>query len=157
MEILLTCLLGSLLLGQLGGITLWPGVTVYIHDMIVTIMLLAGTISFVRRKKIMRPVLFAPVIAFLTAGLVSLIINLFRFSLPQIGEASLYLFRFAAYACLYFVIIVDGQLQSLFVITRLFWFGVGIALIGFIQYVWYPELRNLSYLGWDPHYLRLFS
>lgn len=34
-----------------------------------------------------------------------------------------------------------------------------IMLIGFsvIQYFFYPDLRNLYYLGWDPHLNRLFS
>jgi hypothetical protein len=26
-----------------------------------------------------------------------------------------------------------------------------------VQYIWYPYLRNLSYLGWDPHLYRVFS
>ena len=157
MEILLTCLFGGFLLGQLGGITLWPGVTIYVHDIILVIFLLASTIFIFRRKKFVKPSLFTPIAAFVAVGAVSLLVNLFRFSVPQIGEASLYLFRFAAYACLYVVLVADGRLSSIFLLTRLFWFGVGITLAGFVQYIWYPELRNLSYLGWDPHYLRLFS
>ncbi len=35
--------------------------------------------------------------------------------------------------------------------------GVGLGLIGLIQFFMYPDLRNLMYLGWDPHYYRLFS
>ncbi len=30
-------------------------------------------------------------------------------------------------------------------------------MLGLIQYFWYPYLRNLSYLGWDPHLYRVFS
>lgn len=29
--------------------------------------------------------------------------------------------------------------------------------IGFIQYFFYPDLRNLLYLGWDPHAYRFFG
>lgn len=32
-----------------------------------------------------------------------------------------------------------------------------LCVIGWIQYFWYPDLRNLSYLGWDPHYKRIFA
>lgn len=32
-----------------------------------------------------------------------------------------------------------------------------IAIFGIIQYLLYPDLRNLLYLGWDPHFYRLFS
>ena len=35
--------------------------------------------------------------------------------------------------------------------------GVIFSLFGLVQYILYPNLRNLSYLGWDPHYYRLFS
>jgi O-antigen ligase len=157
MEILLTCLFGSLLLGQLGAITVLPGVTVYVHDALVVISLVVGVISLIQNKKCIKPALLIPTLTFIGIGILSLLVNLFRFSLPQIGVASLYLLRFAVYACLYFVLVSHGRISSKFLLSRLFWFGIGISLIGFIQYIWYPELRNLSYLGWDPHYLRLFS
>ena len=157
MEILLTVFFGSLLLGQLGGLSLWPGVTLYIHDVILGVVLLVGLISIFRNKKISIPYLLIPIILFVAAGVISLLVNLFRFSLPQIGQASLYLFRFAAYACLYGILVCQKRLSSRFLLTRLFWFGVVMSIIGFFQYIWYPQLQNLSYLGWDPHYLRLFS
>ncbi len=37
------------------------------------------------------------------------------------------------------------------------WLAVCFAALGFVQYVWYPDLRNIEYLGWDPHYFRLVS
>jgi O-antigen ligase len=35
--------------------------------------------------------------------------------------------------------------------------GTVVVLLGFIQYFFYPSLRNLYYLGWDEHLYRLFS
>jgi hypothetical protein len=38
--------------------------------------------------------------------------------------------------------------------------GLSVILIvigGFVQYVFYPDLRNLFYLGWDPHLNRMFG
>jgi O-antigen ligase len=35
--------------------------------------------------------------------------------------------------------------------------GSVFVLLGFIQYLFYPDLRNLYYLGWDEHLYRLFS
>jgi len=41
---------------------------------------------------------------------------------------------------------------------RLFDFGLIIfVLAGLLQYFWYPQLRNLYYLGYDPHAYRLFG
>lgn len=31
------------------------------------------------------------------------------------------------------------------------------AALGFLQFTLYPDLRNIEYLGWDPHYFRLTS
>ena len=33
----------------------------------------------------------------------------------------------------------------------------GFISLGWLQYFLYPDLRNLSYLGWDPHYKRIFA
>ena len=35
--------------------------------------------------------------------------------------------------------------------------GSLIVLLGFIQLMFYPALRNLYYLGWDEHLYRMFS
>jgi len=39
----------------------------------------------------------------------------------------------------------------------LYWAGAVFSILGVTQYVLYPDLRNLSYAGWDPHFYRLFS
>ncbi|MBI3955426.1 O-antigen ligase family protein, partial [Candidatus Gottesmanbacteria bacterium] len=44
------------------------------------------------------------------------------------------------------------------IVIKLFIISAGIiAFIGWIEYFLYPDLRNLYYLGWDPHYKRIFS
>jgi O-antigen ligase len=35
--------------------------------------------------------------------------------------------------------------------------GIIFSLLGFFQLIYYPNIRNISYLGWDPHYGRLVS
>ncbi len=41
---------------------------------------------------------------------------------------------------------------------RLFDIGLTVfVLAGLVQYLWYPQLRNLYYLGYDPHAYRLFG
>jgi O-antigen ligase len=43
------------------------------------------------------------------------------------------------------------------VISYLITAGVVVAFFGWLQYFLYDDLRNLYYLGWDPHYKRIFS
>jgi O-antigen ligase len=72
----------------------------------------------------------------------------------------LYLVRFVAYAGLFFVVrdlLKLELLKRLKLSFLLIAVGVGSAVLGLLQYFLYPNLRNLAYLGWDPHYKRLFG
>lgn len=146
----------SLLVGPLGGISISSGVTIYIHDVFLLVVLVAGLFSLLKTKRFQRPVLFYPIAAFFCIGVVSLLVNYFRFTPGEIVQSSLYLWRWGAYALLY-VVLSQQSLSSSFLLFGLFSFGTGLSVLGYVQYVLYPELRNLSYLGWDPHLYRLFS
>src|SRR3989344_966575 len=146
---------GSLLLGQLGGLIVAPGVVVYVHD----IILVGVLILFGMRKITTNPKssfrLGLPILVFIGSGVLSLLGNWTRFPKGEILVSALYLVRWASYAGLYFI--VQWDLMPSFWLDGLFWVGTGFGLVGFAQYFLYPDLRNLSYLGWDPHYYRLFS
>lgn len=156
MTLLVIIFLLSLLVGQLGSILLAPGVTIYIHDVVLCILLIVGMAKVFVKKKYIRPALFVPIVSFILVGAVSLVVNYFRFRPDQIGQSALYLLRWTAYAGLYFLIVQKIVSASL-LLAGLFGFGTTLSIFGLVQYVFYPELRNLSYLGWDPHYYRLFS
>lgn len=93
---------------------------------------------------------------FAAVALLSLVLELNRLSFGQIGVSFLYLLRFAFYAAALYIVARDENLQRQ---SQLFLWasGVSIAILGLFQYFLYPNLRNLSYLGWDPHEFRLFS
>jgi O-antigen ligase len=93
---------------------------------------------------------------FILVGIISLMSQIGRLEIGQIGVSTLYLFRFVSYASLLPVFIIDKRLNKLG-LDGLWWGGVGIAFFGLLQYFLYPDLRNLYYLGWDPHYFRVFS
>ncbi len=156
MRILFTLLLGSLLVGQLGGIPLKEGVVVYFHDIVTCV--LVGLVVFRYRKQGMQrsPVLGIPILVFAAIGVLSLVVNIPRYTPAQLGEASLYLIRWVLYAGIY-VASLHKQINSQFLKRGLFFTGTGVAALGLIQYALYPGLQNLWYLGWDPHYYRLFS
>lgn len=72
----------------------------------------------------------------------------------------MYLFRFIAYSSVLFTvhklytikIITPGLLEKTFLISTAI-----VVIFGWLEYFLYPDLRNLYYLGWDPHYKRIFS
>lgn len=153
MNLLIIIFFLSLLVGQLVSWTVRPGIVLYPHDIILVVLIIwayaSGAIEGARVK------LLYPLYAFLFAGVVSLLLNLVQFGRLEILAGSLYLVRWFVYAELYVLIasarVAFPWLRLLFVVSVLF------AIFGFIQYFFYPDLRNLQYLGWDPHYYRFFS
>lgn len=147
----------TLIAGQLGGVSVAPGVTVYAHDALVAIIV---TVFFVgklmRRKPVVWGLLGPPIGAFIAVGLLSLLVNVGAFTSADLAQGSLYLVRWIVYALLYFVVLGSPLAGSLW-LWELYLAGVGVAILGLVQYVWYPYLRNVYYLGWDPHLGRVFS
>lgn len=156
MTLLINIFFVSLLFGQLGAIPITPHVIVYAHDVILFLLLF---VTVVRSWKIhlwIRPKLMTPLAAFVGIAFLSLIANMTRFSFVQIVEGSLYLFRFLSYLSVYWIVVQSTHSER-FWLSRLHAVGTGLSVFGFFQYLLYPDLRNLSYLGWDPHLYRLFS
>lgn len=143
----------SLLFGQLGGIPIAPGVVIYAHDVVLFVLL---CVQFWNPKHFIKPKLLRPIILFSAVGLVSLLFALFRFPLWQVAQGSLYLIRWMFYALAY-VLVVQQPGRGDFFMRGLFFTGSTFSVLGIFQYVLYPNLRNLWYLGWDPHQYRLFS
>lgn len=106
-------------------------------------------------KKSSKPPLFKPFIIFFLISLISLIINLLQFSQLQILLSSLYLARLVVYAGLYFVIFDFPDKK--FIIKGLIFSGIAFSAIGLLQYIFFPDMRMMKYLGWDDHYYRIVS
>lgn len=91
---------------------------------------------------------------FLAVGVASLANQLGTLTASEIGYSSLYLVRFAIYASVAFIFVKLPLVKRL----KDLWFaGIGVGALGLAQYFLYPNLRNLAYLGWDPHEFRVFS
>lgn len=155
MKYLILALFFSLIPAQLSGIQVVPGVYIYLHDIILTLLLIAAVL-FGKKVKSVHMTLVVPIFGFISVGIVSLLINSNRFSNQELLLSSLYLGRWAAYAGIYVVVRRFERFRS-FWLPGLAGVGTAIAFLGLLQYVLYPDLRNLEYLGWDPHYYRLFS
>lgn len=144
----------SLLFGTVVSVTVLPGVTLYLHDFFLVLLLVY---SFCIKTKQKHSAKLTPyILGFIAVSLLSLIINSNRLSLPDLGISSLYLIRWILYTGIYFMIL-RKQINTASWLIGLFGVGVSYGAIGLFQFFLYPDLRNLMYLGWDPHYYRLFS
>lgn len=148
MKLLFLVLFATLPLGQLGAIPIASGVTIYAHDIAVILLLIFS------RNKVFRGRLRFPIVLFVWAAVASLAANAYAFPPNEFFTSSLYLVRWILYANMYFV---AQAMPPQFILKGLYGFGVTLAGLGLIQYFWYPYLRNLWYLGWDPHLYRVFS
>ena len=120
-----------------------------IHPIDIVVIIL-GLINF--NLKLARAVIFV--------SLFSLALSLGFFDPGKVVFGSLYLIRFIFYLTFPFVIRKYvgedvGNKKSL--VNLLVAIGVVIAIIGFCQYLFFPDLRSLKYFGWDDHYFRLFG
>jgi hypothetical protein len=131
---------------EIGRFWISSEIAIRIIDGLVFIYLLAklGQLKnlFVKSKLQLAKLLFPVVLLF------SFLINWSAASLP----AGLYLIRTLMYLCLALICRFEAKLNRLFS-----WILIFILITGLIQYFLYPNLRNLLYLGYDPHTGRLFG
>lgn len=151
-------LIAWLFMGLVGGLILsWevlPGVRVSLLDASVLSVVFYAIVA---RHKIREAIQFnTPVFGpFILAVLLSLLLQVRQFTYAELGVSSLYFIRFMVYGQLLFVFRdLTFKKYGLILLNRA---GLTIAILGVFQYFLYPNLRNLFYLGWDPHQFRLFS
>ena len=148
-------------LGQITRFSLSPSIHLYAHDVVVSLLLISWVVYlFIRQTTYTRPPLTIPMVCFAAWGFISLVLNTMVFAPSEIATAGLYLIRWIVYASLYVVtydLVNTNVLSSRFVVNGLLFSGTLTAVFGLIQYLLYPRLRNLMYLGWDPHEYRVFG
>ena len=132
-----------------------PGIVIYLHDVTLFVLVIAGllrkgSVNFLETR------LAKYIFAFLFIAGLSLLLNSFSYKPLEILFSSMYLIRWMLYGLLYFIV-AKGVLDTRTWLRGLLFSGFAVAVLGLIQYVLYPTLRNLYYLGWDEHYYRLFS
>lgn len=148
-------------LGQLGRASFFnQEVNLYLYE----IFLIIGLILFVFRYRL-KPIeygvkKFKMLFAFLLLSLISYFLSLFSYSPFQNLAAFLYLLRLLVY--LGFWGYLGYWVKKEKKIQKHLFFSLGIFVIltiasSLVQYLLYPDLRNLIYLGWDPHLKRLFG
>ncbi len=142
-------------LGEVARFILPNGVAIKAIDAATLFFVVVSIFTF--RKHFKKPKLTKPILIFLSIAVLSLIANYRALKIDELYVASLYLLRWAMYAGVYFIVFnFDNSLKKK-VPGLLLIAGSFIMLLGFVQYLFYPNLRNLYYLGWDEHLYRLFS
>lgn len=154
MSKLLYLLFFLLSLGQLGRISFFnQQVNFYLYEIFLLFLLL----SLVLKDKL-KPLKnsfkqFKSVYIFLSVLLLSTVLTLQKFNLFQNLVGFLYLARLVAYFVIFFYL--KDRLSNFSRAT--FVFVAITAATSLVQYFFYPDLRNLFYLGWDPHLYRAFG
>lgn len=140
--------------GTLLRIKLTTNVYLLPQDLLVLILSSLLVLFFVQKKKL--PQNFKPVqylLLFILVGLTSALVNSFFLPNYNFFVALLYSTRYLLYIPLLFI----GEVLQFNYKKWLSISGGVIIAFGIAQYLFYNNLGNLSYLGWDNHLYRLFS
>lgn len=120
-------------------------------DIVVGVIFLVGIFNKFWKKVTFNPTDVVLVLIF------TLLFSLSLFTPSLLTEGAFYLIRFIAYLYLPFIII--SKLHSARVVKLLFnsllFETIIIAIFGWIQYIFYSDLRPLYFIGWDDHLYRL--
>jgi O-antigen ligase len=145
-------------IAEVGRIQLSNGVAFSLNDILLAVVILVWIGShIVKKRKFTFGKLCKPIIIFSSVGLLSLLINFSNLGVNNLLVSSLYLVRWIAYALIYVIVNeFNPKFKNKSSYLLLFSGSIVVAL-GFVQFFFYPSLRNLFYLGWDEHLYRMFS
>ena len=148
-------------LGQLGRISFFAQqINIYLYEgcFLLALVVLLGKYGLkpvrVAYKK------FQVVYIFFFYLFISFLFSLAKYRPWENYVAALYFFRLLLYFLYFFYLSYhlikypdfEKKLRKIFI-----FFVVLTLIISFMQYIFYPNLRNLIYAGWDPHLYRLFG
>lgn len=108
--------------------------------------------------KFAEPQVFGKLRTFFIVSLFSLLFSLAIFPLERVIYGALYLLRLAAYASFFAVLWNFCKVNTDFkekLFTGLFGALLFVAIFGWIQYFFFPDVRGLYEWGWDDHLFRM--
>lgn len=152
-NLLIIILIMFLLIGQLFRITTPHGLVIYPHDFILLIILLLLPFQSITIHKFKIILLRIPKLTWIILFwfFISSLIKLLLFN--SYWE-TLYLFRLLFYTIALLSIYFNNQAISPLTKKILLSSGITFAFIGLCLYIFIPDTRFLSVLGWDDHYYR---
>ncbi len=159
MKLVLLLLLLVFPFGEILRFDIAKGTAIRLSDIILGFFLLWFLIRLRTDGNIFKKLyLFKPLSFFIVCASFSLLLNSFNYTSEEVVISSFYLLRWVAYSSLYIFIAnyVFSKTKKFIVNILVAFLGFTI-LFGYVQYFFYPDLRNLYYLGWDEHLYRMFS
>ncbi|PIR08093.1 hypothetical protein COV53_04815 [Candidatus Gottesmanbacteria bacterium CG11_big_fil_rev_8_21_14_0_20_37_11] len=161
LRILLYASLAIFIFGPVASLHVSPGLNIYVMDILAGLMSLVWLINFSKFEHTSKNAwIFKYFLLFTFVCLIALVLSPIPMTVTEKAISSLYLFRFISYFFVFLSVrhLLDkGMLKKTDTARMLFSLGVLLIAFGWIQYFFYPDLRNLYYLGWDPHFKRIFG
>lgn len=154
--------IGSVVLGQLVRLPL-PGTetSLLVNDILLPALIVTWALKRLgtRQWYLPRTALWVPMMLWITAMGLSVIVNHSRYDGPEIFGGALYIIRWIEYAALFFITadFVRRRSSPWRVVVALVWTGVALSLLGFLQLRIFPDFSFMAPQGWDPHIGRLLS
>lgn len=150
----------SLVIYQFGRIDISSNISFTILDVVVFIVILTSFFRLFNQRRLheifLNPI-FKPFALFSVVAIISLLFSPLSLNQGEFFISFLYLLRWLMYNLLFFVLKPtnsnDHQNLDFFLASS----SLALVVIGYIQFIWYPDLRNLYYLGWDDHLWRMFG
>jgi O-antigen ligase len=143
--------------GQMARFQLANGIHVSLLDCVVGLIAITWWGRQLIQKKRIHALYTKALFVFLAVCFVSLIINTLSLSVNQLLVAFLYLLRFVAYGSLYFIAKSFTRDEKNEIMMYLLAAGVISLILGFVQFLFFDDLRSMSVFGWDIHLYRLFG
>lgn len=136
-------------IGNIYKFSFWsPDVKVSVLDCTVLVLTILG----LRIKRYENKIVL-PILVFFSVGVLSLVLAVPRFGGFTIMVGVMYLLRWIIYS-LFFLSLVR-LVKAHEVPKILLSLGLITAMMGLIQYIFYPDVRFLQMTEWDPHYFRV--
>lgn len=157
LKILFYLLLVTIPLGVVFRFSPYLSVFIYPLDIVVLLISICYVSSFFKTRNAEYSEISKAFEAFVIFSFVSLLLNRTNLNLSTFFISFSYLARYIA---LFSVFLSTSLLDSKFKKKYLSYLSISVsvfAIAGLFQYIIYPDLRNLTYQGWDEHLYRLFS
>lgn len=145
-------------LGEISRINFQNGIAFTFLDIGIFFLVIFWLFGHILKRKEFNYDQFLPAILFfIFPAILSLLVNFNTLNFSNFLVPSLYLIRWIFYALVLFITAeFDNKFKQKISVLMLI-SGFLIIIGGFVQYFFYPNLRNLYYAGWDEHLYRLFS
>ena len=141
-------------LGLLVRLKLSTNVYIVPQDAVIFLLAIIVLMGY-KKKGFFKDKFYTFQLLFLVVGLISLFINAALHSGINIVVALLYLLRYLGYLSL--LKVAPYFEKSKRIIPIVYVSSFLFVVFGYLQFIFYNDMRKLFYLGWDEHLYRLFS